>query len=139
MEVIKKPPVLLSNMEVLSHLRETKKNSRHKDQRNLATVTYEAIKYLEETPCNVQRESNIASFLLAIKDKGLRLTKAEKLQIINSRPKNPVELQLLVEESEERFSEETLNLIQDIVNEHLPLDTTQMTDDHDPDEDEDDA
>lgn len=139
MELIRKPPILLSNFEVLSTLKEIKKNSRSKDQRNLATVTYEAIRYLEETPCTDQQESYITNFLMAIKDKGLRLTKAEKLQIVNSRPKNPVELQLLIEESEERFSEESLNLILSIIDEHLPLESSKMEDENDADEDKNDT
>ncbi|XP_074594959.1 RNA polymerase III subunit I [Brevipalpus obovatus] len=121
MEVIKKPRALLSNYEVLKALQEVKKNSRLKgDQKNLATVTYEAIKYLEETPCVHQSEDSVTNFLKAIKEKGFRLTKGEKLQIVNSRPSNLVELQLLIEENEERFSEEALNTILSIVQEHLP-------------------
>jgi DNA-directed RNA polymerase III subunit RPC9 len=98
-----------------------KEENRLKDQKNLATVTYEAIKYLEELKCIHQKDDQIHNFLTIIKEKQLRLTKAEKLQIINTRPNNLIELQLLIEENEERFSEDALNLILDIVKTTLPI------------------
>ncbi|XP_015795438.1 DNA-directed RNA polymerase III subunit RPC9 [Tetranychus urticae] len=125
MEIIKKPTILCSNYEVWNILKNVKDSKRLKDQKNLATVTYEAIKYLEETNCVYQSEETIRAFLLALKAKGIRLTKAEKLQLINNRPATLVELQLLIEENEERFSEEALNLILNLVQEYLPGDPKQ--------------
>jgi len=58
--------------------------------------------------------------LVAVKEKGFRLTKSEKLEIINQRPNNIVELQLVIEESEERFSEEAMNQLLELIVAHVP-------------------
>ena len=48
-------------------------------------------------------------------------SRAEKLQLVNLRPTQPVELQLIIEEIEERFNEEEIGDIVDLVTEHLPI------------------
>lgn len=48
---------------------------------------------MEETPCRCQSPESIHRFLDAVKD--FKLTKAEKLQLINLRPTTPVEMQLV--------------------------------------------
>lgn len=125
MEVINKNGALLSNAEVYKLLKEIKEKEKLKYLKNLATVSYEAIKYLEESPAAHQNEESIRHYLETIKDHGFQLTKAEKLQILNQRPTTVVEFQLLIEECEERFSEEAINSILDIVQRTLPT--------HDPD------
>ena len=96
MEVTNKHEKMLSNQEVLDLLKEMKENKNFKGLKNLATIGYETIKYLEETPAKHQDEKSITNFLQKIKEKEFRLTKAEKLQIVNHRPTNLVELQLLM-------------------------------------------
>ncbi|XP_035222413.1 DNA-directed RNA polymerase III subunit RPC9-like [Stegodyphus dumicola] len=46
--------------------------------------------------------------------------RGEKLQLLNLRPSSLVEIQLLIEESEERFTEDQMNEILAVVTETLP-------------------
>jgi len=87
-------------------------------QQNLATVCYETIKYLEKTTCVLQNAQIIQDFMLRLAP--FKLTKAEKLSLLNLRPTTAVEIQLLVEESEERLSEEQIEELLVIITETLP-------------------
>lgn len=119
MEITNNNSALLSNIEVLKILRENQENkARMKSNKNLATITYETIKYLQDSPACQIKPNQMIRFLNEIKDK-FRLTKFEKLQIINHRPQTVVELQLLVEENEERFSEDAMQRLLDSVKQHL--------------------
>ncbi|KAJ3481710.1 hypothetical protein NLI96_g7479 [Meripilus lineatus] len=130
MEVVNKQSALLSNFEVLSLLRElegdhlarTRTALRIKKEEeaaglasskshappeevleNLRTVEVEAIQYLSADfqPTSSQTESGIAQ--LAKNLSSYDLTKAEKLQIVNLAPTEPVELYVIVEELEDRL------------------------------------
>ena len=116
---------MVSNYEVLNLLQEKMKDDagkkRHKKQRqeNLATISYEVTKYLEKTPCKLQNEDVIGDFLVEVAP--FNLTKGEKLQLLNLRPSTPVEIQLIIEESEERLkTDEELEKLLAIV-EKLPV------------------
>ena len=116
---------MVSNYEVLNLLQEKMKDDagkkRHKKQRqeNLATISYEVTKYLEKTPCKLQNEDVIRDFLVEVAP--FNLTKGEKLQLLNLRPSTPVEIQLIIEESEERLkTDEELEKLLAIV-EKLPV------------------
>ncbi|TGZ54950.1 DNA-directed RNA polymerase III subunit RPC9-like [Temnothorax longispinosus] len=102
---------LLSNYEVLNILQNTK--SYKKQMNQLATITYQTIKYLEDTPCKKQNPEKIREFLKAMEP--IKLTKAEKLTLLNLCPTTSVEIQLMVEESEERLSEEEVKTVLQIV------------------------
>ncbi|RPD56088.1 hypothetical protein L226DRAFT_509895 [Lentinus tigrinus ALCF2SS1-7] len=131
MEVLNQRSALLSNFEVLTLLRElesdhlarTKTALRIKKEEeaaglpprhqappddvceNLRTVEVEAIQYLsaDYQPTSSQCPEGIAQLTrnLAQWD----LTKAEKLQIVNLAPTEPVELYVIVEELEDRFGD----------------------------------
>ncbi|XP_028160966.1 DNA-directed RNA polymerase III subunit RPC9-like [Ostrinia furnacalis] len=53
--------------------------------------------------------------------KAFKLTKTEKLMMVNTPPRTELEIQLIVQESEERLSEEDVRKIISLSNEFLPL------------------
>uniref|UniRef100_A0A665TYR4 DNA-directed RNA polymerase III subunit RPC9 n=1 Tax=Echeneis naucrates TaxID=173247 RepID=A0A665TYR4_ECHNA len=91
---------MLSNYEVfklLTDLKEKRKDSgRNKHsvgQQNLNTITYETLKHLSNTPCSRQSPEIVKEFLTTMMPH--KLTKAEKLQLLNHRPQTAVEIQLV--------------------------------------------
>ncbi|XP_029804486.1 DNA-directed RNA polymerase III subunit RPC9 isoform X1 [Suricata suricatta] len=99
MEVKDASSALLSNYEVFQLLtdlkeqrKESGKNKHSSGQQNLNTITYETLKYISKTPCRHQSPEIVREFLTAMKSH--KLTKAEKLQLLNHRPMTAVEIQL---------------------------------------------
>ena len=120
MEVKSDTSAMLANYEVISVLNDLQKakNKSNKLLSNLATISYEIIQYLEKTACVKQTPEIISSFLKALEP--FNLKKAEKLQLLNLRPQTAVEIQLIVEESEERLTEDQIYELLNIVSEYLP-------------------
>ena len=123
MEVLDECSAMLSNYEVYSFLTDLqskqkghKKSNKH--QQNLATISYETVKYLEKTPCQDENEEVINRFLSALHR--YKLTKAEKLQLLNHRPTTAVEIQLMIEESEERLAEDQIDELLDLISTCFP-------------------
>lgn len=110
--------------------------------RNLATITYEVsgnilmnsraykfysvfnslnfsqtLRFLEDSPCKTQTKENILGFLNAVKP--FQLTKAECVMLVNEPPTTPLHIQLQIEDSEERLSEEAVNQIIEMAKEWL--------------------
>jgi len=66
-----------------------------------------------------QTEESITKFLTVIND--IKLTKVEKLMILNSRPMSPAALYVLVEEHEDRFTPEQMERLLGYVRECFPV------------------
>ncbi|KAF8558258.1 hypothetical protein OG21DRAFT_1474979 [Imleria badia] len=130
MEVVHTRPALLANFEVLALLRElnadhiarTKTALRIKKEEdatgkptleqhteevseNLRTVELETIQYLsaEYQPTSQQSDHGISQLVRDLAP--FSITKAEKLQVINLAPTEPVELYVIVEELEDRLGD----------------------------------
>lgn len=131
MEVINPRSALLSNYEVLALLRELESdhlaktrtalrikkeeeasgfpNKNHVVQeevlQNLRTIEIEAIQYLSAIyqPTVNQTEAGLTQLTKSLAS--YDLTKAEKLQIVNLAPTEPVELYVIIEELEDRFGD----------------------------------
>ncbi|XP_026465342.1 DNA-directed RNA polymerase III subunit RPC9-like [Ctenocephalides felis] len=121
MEATKVNTAFLSNFEVMEVLKELKlKDSKRKFMmRNFATITYETLKFLEDSPCVLQSKENISDFLKAVEP--FNLVKIEKLLMINEPPTTPLQIQLIVEDSEERLSEEDVDKLLDVIANTLPV------------------
>ncbi|XP_037092786.1 DNA-directed RNA polymerase III subunit RPC9-like [Pollicipes pollicipes] len=122
MEVLDANSAILCNYEVYELLQDIKKGSSNKKKKNqlknLATITYQTMKFLDGTPCKNQSESCIKEFMQAIAK--FKLTKSEKLQLLNTRPTSAVEIQLIIDESEERLKDEEVEQILEVVRTTLP-------------------
>ncbi|XP_076303102.1 DNA-directed RNA polymerase III subunit RPC9-like [Lasioglossum baleicum] len=118
MEVLKECSAYLSNYEVLNILQSIKANKKQKMKQNqLASITYQTIRYLEKTPCNRQTPEKIRDFLKALEP--FKLTKCEKLTLLNMCPKTPLEIQLIVEDSEDRLTDEEVDSLLQVVANYL--------------------
>ncbi|KAL4707388.1 hypothetical protein ACJJTC_008573 [Scirpophaga incertulas] len=120
METIKANSAFLCNYEVMQILQQLKDNTqkKHKREGSLATVTYETVHYLQNSDSRNETPQAIEKFLEALKP--FKLTKTEKLMMVNTPPRTELEIQLIVQESEERLSEEEVRKIVTIANECLP-------------------
>nr|XP_057943506.1 DNA-directed RNA polymerase III subunit RPC9 isoform X2 [Doryrhamphus excisus] len=121
---------MLSNYEVFKLLTDLKgqrsesgKSKHSIGQQNLNTIMYETLNYLSKSPCSRQSPEIVKEFLSTMKHQ--KLTKAEKLQLMNHRPQRAVEMQLMVEESEERLSEEQIDELIQTISQLLPGDPEQ--------------
>lgn len=156
MEVLNQRAALLSNYEVLNllkelesdHLARTKTALRIKKEEeaagsyvprtqapseeiceNLRTVEVETIQYLsaEYQPTASQSEAGISQLTNALS--AYELTKAEKLQIVNLAPTEPVELYVIVEELEDRLGdqmEDILSKVRSSLSEPVSSSSNQM-------------
>lgn len=132
MEILSASTIQLSNHECLQILKDVKtdhssfkkgqKNKRKNDR--LLTLVLETIKYLEDSPAGLQEQSHLQEFITHLQtfcqEENCLLTKKEIIQLVNIRPQTPVEIQLLIEDSEERLSEEQVDSIITIIGSYIP-------------------
>ncbi|XP_062522761.1 DNA-directed RNA polymerase III subunit RPC9-like [Corticium candelabrum] len=120
MEVVNHNAGMLSNYEVYTLLQEAQAKIKGPNRRleNLATIAYETNKYLTDTSCTLQTPQIIKDFLTALHP--FKLTRAEKLQLLNLRPTTAVEIHSIIEECEERLSEDQVDEVMKIVGDVLP-------------------
>uniref|UniRef100_A0A182PP29 DNA-directed RNA polymerase III subunit RPC9 n=1 Tax=Anopheles epiroticus TaxID=199890 RepID=A0A182PP29_9DIPT len=109
MEIINPNAAILTNYEVMIALKDMKNSKKKYGLRNLATITYETVQYLEDTPCKEQTSTGIVEFLQAMKE--FNLTKNECLMMVNDPPSSPLHIQLMIEDSDERLTEEQVTRI----------------------------
>ncbi|RIB11406.1 RNA polymerase Rpb4-domain-containing protein [Gigaspora rosea] len=120
---------MLSNYEVLALLREMDEKQREqakinpnvKFAENLKTIQFEVIQNLSssESPSSTQTPEQIETTLTHLKN--YNLTKSEKLQLINLRPQSIAELELIIEDCEDRFGMDTLRELIYIIGTNLPM------------------
>uniref|UniRef100_A0A090XDJ7 DNA-directed RNA polymerase III subunit RPC9 n=1 Tax=Ixodes ricinus TaxID=34613 RepID=A0A090XDJ7_IXORI len=93
-----------------------------KHVQNLATVSYETVTYLEQTACARQSEEKRTKVPRKRSARSRFTTdpRWKSCKLINHRPTTFVEIQLLIEENEERLSEDDMQTILDIVERTLP-------------------
>lgn len=83
----------------------------------MATITYETLRFLEDSPCKTQNKDKIMGFLEAMKP--YKLSKTESLQMVNDPPTTALHIQLLIEDSEERLTEDEVAQIIEISKQYL--------------------
>ncbi|PNF24917.1 DNA-directed RNA polymerase III subunit RPC9 [Cryptotermes secundus] len=114
METINANAAILSNFEVLTLLQELRSQQKRSNTGSqLATITYETIRYLQDTQCSQLSAEIIHNFLKAVEP--FKLMKAEKVMLLNNPPTTQLEIQLMVEESEERLTDEQVEQLLQIV------------------------
>ena len=143
MEIVETCDALPCNAEVLKFLKEnrakiaSKSNQSKSSQAKAATVVLEALTYLEKTPAGKLSEeldsAKLNDFFSAIEK--FKLSPSEKLNILNHCPGSAVEIQLLIEDSEERLSEDQVEELLQEIKIHLNGDEDSKNDN---DEDEND-
>jgi len=134
MEIVDADSAVLSNFEVLSYLREEKNERSQKQNKNkdrLLTLILETIKHIENTPTSLQEEVHVKNFVETLQnlctEENILLSKNEFIQLLNLRPKSAVEIQLIIDNSEERLTEDQVDKILDIVS-TLPGDEEALED-----------
>ncbi|KAK9455153.1 RPC17 RNA polymerase-like protein III subunit C17 [Dipodascopsis uninucleata] len=122
---------LLSNYEVIQYINSIKKKKKQNASRrksvmkteNLETILLELQGYLKGTPAERQTEAEIRAFIKELSV--YELEKAEKLQLINLAPVSMVALHSVIEECDQRFSEEEREHMLTLVNTYLHPEVTE--------------
>jgi DNA-directed RNA polymerase subunit F len=106
----------MANYEVLQCLRSNAAyRTQHVTQEAPAKVKLEdqVRRYLNSTPAHTQQREPLEALLKSLDQYGL--SKAERLQIVNLMPTQLVELYLIVSKIEERFSEDEIARLLEII------------------------
>ncbi|XP_037808983.1 DNA-directed RNA polymerase III subunit RPC9 isoform X2 [Lucilia sericata] len=109
---------VLSNYEVMESLKNIKDTKKKYGLRNLATIAYETLQFLEDSPSKHQNREAIVAFINDMQP--YKLTTNECLMMVNDPPSSALHIQLLIEDSEERLTEEQVAQIIEIAKTHFP-------------------
>ncbi|KAL9695360.1 hypothetical protein quinque_014645 [Culex quinquefasciatus] len=104
MEIVNPNAAILTNFEVMATLKGMKSSKKKYGLRNLATITYETVQFLEGTSCKDQTAESVVEFLKAMKQ--FNLTKNECLMMVNDPPASALHIQIMIEDSDERLTDE---------------------------------
>lgn len=127
MKIIKARDGMLTNAEVLWRVNEIKQQQLTSElgasPDNLEIVISELQVHLQQRPAgndkSPQSAENISQFMTALRSSGIFLEKAEVLQIINSAPSSLPVLYTLVEECEERFTDQQSEHLLELCSQYL--------------------
>lgn len=142
MKVLKERDAFLADFEVLQHLNglkekynwsfspEDEKDPKSRRKRytgaglELEVITRDITQSLGKLAAGEIPDANAVKEIMTLLNT-LELVKVEKLQILNSLPRSMVHLYALVEECDQRFSEETCEAILAKINEVVPRPETE--------------
>ena len=120
MEVLDAQEAVLCNNEVLTFLQEQRAQFAQRKPGgamggggSVATLMLETLSALESTPAKDQDPESVKTFMAEVES--FNLTQLERLMLLNQCPQTDVEIHLLVEESEERLSEEQIQQLLQII------------------------
>lgn len=137
MKILNERESFLSNFEVSEHLKGLKKRynwtfSPEEEEKgkkfkkrftecglNLEVITRDALQYLNNSPAAIENKQGFIDLMTFLNN--FDLMKVEKLQIVNSLPRSMVILYSLVEECDQRFSEDQCQQILDKIQELFPV------------------
>ncbi|KAK0652180.1 RNA polymerase Rpb4-domain-containing protein [Cercophora newfieldiana] len=135
MKILESQNGLLSNYEVYQHLVDQQKRNKSQKRRvpgNLATLRTEVLTYLREKPSPLAQQEKTGAYTPAaiiqllekIQQENFQsdLAKGELLSILNIRPDSTALLSTVVEDMEERFTEDEQNKLVEIIVETLGRD-----------------
>ncbi|KAH8907253.1 hypothetical protein BR93DRAFT_878879 [Coniochaeta sp. PMI_546] len=135
MKILESQNAVLSNYEVYQHLVDHQKTLKQKQRRgpgNLATLIKEVLAYLQTPPSPLAKQEEthhygpdvVARLLERLSNANLNqdLAKGEVLMILNLRPSSIAVLSTVIEDMEERFSDEEQATILEVIAEVLGRD-----------------
>ncbi|XP_034103055.1 DNA-directed RNA polymerase III subunit RPC9 [Drosophila nasuta] len=125
METVNETYSYITNMEVMQILLKIKSTKKKFGMRNLATVTYEALQYLEESPCKTQTRESITNYLRDLAT--YKLKPHEVLQMVNDPPTSALHTQLLIDDNKEPLTDEQNEAIIQLTHKHFQAGNTEQT------------
>ncbi|EDW65807.1 DNA-directed RNA polymerase III subunit RPC9 [Drosophila novamexicana] len=117
METVNATYAYVTNLEVMHLLQQIKGTKKKFGMRNLATVTYEALQFLEESPCKTQTRESINSYLCDLA--AYRLMPHEMLQMVNDPPTSALHTQLLIDDNKIPLTDEENEAIIELTHKHF--------------------
>uniref|UniRef100_A0A8D8PXS4 DNA-directed RNA polymerase III subunit RPC9 n=1 Tax=Cacopsylla melanoneura TaxID=428564 RepID=A0A8D8PXS4_9HEMI len=127
MEVKNKQCAQLSNLELKLLVNELKNSSSSqlKSNSNLATLIYELSQYFNDN--DTVTSANLVQLLQELNTNfANKLTKNEKLMIVNILPNTLLQLVLIIKDCEERLTEEEIQSLLEIINQFVRQPETEI-------------